>query len=40
MYDKWLYCRHQLLTVPALNQELILTNQLLQWEASLSLPTF
>ncbi|HEM8341302.1 TPA: DNA polymerase III subunit delta' [Providencia rettgeri] len=40
MYDKWLYCRHQLLTVPALNQELILTNQLLQWEASLAVPTF
>ncbi|GAB1440764.1 DNA polymerase III subunit delta' [Providencia sp.] len=40
-YDSWLHCRHQLLTVPALNQELILSNQLLQWEASLAaIPSF
>lgn len=39
-YEQWLHCRYQLLTVPALNQELILTNQLLQWEALLASPSF
>ncbi|MEX9783264.1 DNA polymerase III subunit delta' [Providencia manganoxydans] len=39
VYEAWQNCRHQLLTVPALNQELLLTNQLLQWEALIALPT-
>lgn len=39
VYEAWQNCRHQLLTVPALNQELLLTNQLLQWEALVALPT-
>lgn len=34
-FDKWQACHHQLLTVTSLNQELILTNQLLDWEKSL-----
>lgn len=34
-FDKWQNCHHQLLTVTSLNQELILTNQLLDWEKSL-----
>ena len=38
-YGQWQNCRHQLLTVPALNQELILTNQLLQWEAFITVPS-
>ncbi|WP_369310868.1 DNA polymerase III subunit delta' [Providencia rettgeri] len=40
LYEQWLQCRHQLLTVPALNQELLLANQLLQWEALLADPSF
>ncbi|MTC59262.1 DNA polymerase III subunit delta' [Providencia rustigianii] len=39
LYGKWQDCRHQLLTVPALNQELILSNQLLQWEALFASPS-
>lgn len=38
-FEAWQNCRHQLMTVPALNQELILTNQLLQWEALIAVPT-
>ncbi|MEQ4675435.1 DNA polymerase III subunit delta' [Providencia vermicola] len=40
IYEQWLHCRHQLLTVSALNQELLLANQLLQWEALLASPSF
>lgn len=40
LYEQWLQCRYQLLTVPALNQELLLANQLLQWEALLADPSF
>lgn len=40
IYEQWLHCRHQLQTVPALNQELMLANQLLQWEALLASPSF
>ncbi|EKT56395.1 DNA polymerase III subunit delta' [Providencia sneebia] len=36
VYEGWQNCRQQLITVPALNQELLLTNQLLQWEALLA----
>ncbi len=39
VYEQWQNCRYQLLTVPALNQELILTNQLLQWEALIASPS-
>jgi DNA polymerase-3 subunit delta' len=39
VYSQWQGCRYQLLTVPALNQELILTNQLLHWEALFASPS-
>ncbi|MCW2254291.1 DNA polymerase-3 subunit delta' [Providencia alcalifaciens] len=39
VYEAWKNCRYQLMTVPALNQELLLTNQLLQWEALIAIPT-
>ncbi|HFD6681214.1 TPA: DNA polymerase III subunit delta' [Providencia alcalifaciens] len=39
VYSQWQGCRHQLLTVPALNQELILANQLLHWEALFASPS-
>ncbi|QCR36431.1 DNA polymerase III subunit delta' [Nissabacter sp. SGAir0207] len=35
----WLTCRHQLLTVTAVNRELLLTECLLGWEARLAAPT-
>ena len=38
-YEQWQNCRYQLVAVAALNQELILTNQLLQWEALIANPT-
>ncbi|MBS0969905.1 DNA polymerase III subunit delta' [Chimaeribacter arupi] len=34
----WLTCRHQLLTVNAVNRELLLTEHLLAWEALLAAP--
>lgn len=32
--EQWLQCRHRLLSIPALNRELMLTEQLCRWQAS------
>ncbi|EGT3589841.1 TPA: DNA polymerase III subunit delta' [Proteus mirabilis] len=33
--ESWKQCRHQLVTIPAINKELLLAEQLLDWEAQL-----
>ncbi|EGY28462.1 DNA polymerase III [Candidatus Regiella insecticola 5.15] len=34
--NQWMYCRHQLLSIVGLNRELVITEQLLNWESMLS----
>ncbi|UDG80812.1 DNA polymerase III subunit delta' [Candidatus Hartigia pinicola] len=36
VYKSWRHCRQQLMSIPGLNQELLLINQLLPWEALLT----